>query len=80
MVSALFGVLLLYFCISEASETAFMVKCLMFTFAIDLPQREGETLATFADDTAIMAVGDDVEEATEKLQRADNEINDWTKQ
>jgi len=37
-------------------------------------------VATFADDTAIMAVGDDVEEATEKLQRVADKINKWTRQ
>ena len=40
----------------------------------------GTTVATFADDTAIMAVGADVEEATEKLQQAADTINNWTKQ
>jgi predicted RNase H-like HicB family nuclease len=49
-------------------------------FATDLPQTEGETVVNFADETGIMAVGDDVEDATERLQRAANEINDWTKQ
>ena len=37
-------------------------------------------MATYADDTAIMAVGGDVEEATDKLQRAADEINSWTRQ
>jgi hypothetical protein len=37
-------------------------------------------VATFADDTAIMAVGDDVEDATDKLQRAADETSNWTKQ
>jgi hypothetical protein len=40
----------------------------------------GTTVATFADDTAILAVGADVEEATEKLQQAADTINNWTKQ
>jgi hypothetical protein len=35
-------------------------------------------VATFADDTAIMAVGGDVEEATNKLHRAADEISNWT--
>ena len=37
-------------------------------------------VATFADDTAILAVGADVEEATEKLQHAADSISTWTKQ
>jgi hypothetical protein len=45
----------------------------------DLPQPEEATVASFADDTAIVAVGDSVEEATEKLQRAVDKINNWTR-
>jgi hypothetical protein len=37
-------------------------------------------VATFADDTAIMTVGADVEEATAKLQRAADNISNWTRQ
>jgi hypothetical protein len=40
----------------------------------------GTTVATFADDTAIMFVGANVEEATGKLQQAADTINNWTKQ
>jgi carbamoylphosphate synthase large subunit len=36
-------------------------------------------VATFADDTAVMAVGDSFEEATEKLQRAVDQVNNWTR-
>jgi len=36
-------------------------------------------VATFDDDTAIMAVGDGLEEATEKLQRAVDKVNNWTR-
>jgi hypothetical protein len=38
------------------------------------------TIATFADDTAIMALGDNIEEATDRLQQAINVVNSWTKQ
>jgi hypothetical protein len=37
-------------------------------------------VATFADDTAIMAVGGDVQDATNKLQRSADEISNWTDQ
>jgi hypothetical protein len=37
-------------------------------------------LATFADDTAVMAVGGNMEEATDKLQQAINVVNSWSKQ
>jgi len=44
----------------------------------DLPQPEEATVATFADDTAIMAVGDSFEKAAEKLREFDK-VNDWTR-
>ena len=53
---------------------------LYLLYISDLPQPEGTTVATFADDTAIMAVGGDVVDATEKLQRAADEINNWNRQ
>jgi hypothetical protein len=37
-------------------------------------------VATFADDTAIMAVGGDMEKAATKLQRAADEVNNSTRQ
>jgi hypothetical protein len=45
----------------------------------DLPQPEEATVATFADDITIMAGGDSIEEATEKLQRAGDKVNNWTR-
>jgi hypothetical protein len=36
-------------------------------------------MATFADDTAIMAVGEIVEISTRKLQSAVNKVTIWTK-
>jgi hypothetical protein len=51
---------------------------LYLIYTSDLPQTEGTTVATFADGTAIMAVGGVVEEATNKLQRAADEISNWT--
>jgi hypothetical protein len=35
-------------------------------------------VATFADDITIMAGGDSIEEATEKLQQAGDKVNNWT--
>jgi hypothetical protein len=40
----------------------------------------GTTVATSADDTAIMAVGSDVRDATNKLQCTADEISNWTDQ
>jgi hypothetical protein len=45
-----------------------------------VPQTANTEIATFADDTAIMAVGGNIEEATGKLQQAINMVNSWTKQ
>jgi hypothetical protein len=53
---------------------------LYLLYTSDLPQPEGTTAPTFADDTAIMAVGGDVEDATNKLQRTADEISNWTSQ
>lgn len=44
-----------------------------------MPTIESGTTATFADDTAILAVGKTNEEATEKLQMATNQVNRWTR-
>ena len=54
------------------------VLYLLYTSDLPLPVRT--TVATFADDAAIMEVGDDVAEATAKLQRAADEINNWSRQ
>jgi hypothetical protein len=37
-------------------------------------------ITTFADNTAVMAVRENTEEATDKLQQAINAVNSWTKQ
>lgn len=47
-------------------------------YTSDLPELESSTLATFADDTAVLAVGNTNEEATSALQIAVTEIEDWT--
>ena len=53
---------------------------LYLLYTSDIPHENNTTIATFADDTAIMAVGATVEESTAKLQTAINKINEWTKQ
>jgi hypothetical protein len=52
---------------------------LYLLYMSDLPQPEEPTVATFADDTANMAVDGSLEEATEKLQQAVNKVNKWTR-
>lgn len=50
---------------------------LFVVFTSDIPQTSNTIIATFADDTAILAVGDTVSEVTLKLQVAINNIQDW---
>jgi hypothetical protein len=84
-----------YFCVKQEDEYSGLkpikagvpqgsVLCpvlyLILVYTSDIPQPEGTTVATFANDTAIMAVGGDVQDATNKLQRAADEISNWTDQ
>lgn len=50
---------------------------LFVLFTSDLPQTNNTTTATFADDTAILAVGDTIEETTVTLQKAINNVQEW---
>jgi hypothetical protein len=52
---------------------------LYLLYTSDLPKLENGFVATFADDTAILAVGSSNEESTGKLQTAINQIQKWTK-
>jgi hypothetical protein len=39
-----------------------------------MPTTSNSTMATFADDTAVMAVGETVENSTRKLKSAQNKV------
>lgn len=52
---------------------------LYLLYTNDLPTLQHNTIATFADDTAIMSLGKNNLESTEKLQAALNDIHSWTK-
>lgn len=52
---------------------------LYLIFTCDLPSMENITVATFADDTALLAIGNDVAESTNKLQLANDCISNWCK-
>jgi hypothetical protein len=51
---------------------------LYFLYINDLPTTLYSITATFADDTAVMAVGESNENSTKKLQSALNKIAIWT--
>ena len=51
---------------------------LYLLYTSDLPTFEQNVFATFPDDTAIMAVGDNVIKTTEKLHTAIIEMEKWT--
>jgi hypothetical protein len=48
-------------------------------YPADLPTSEDTNTATFADDTAILALDDQPETATAKLQNGINNLEQWTK-
>jgi hypothetical protein len=48
-------------------------------YSSDLPKLENSIVVTFAEDTAILAVGSSNEESTAKLQTAINQIQKWMK-
>lgn len=52
---------------------------LYLIYTSDLPVLENIKVATFADDTALMATGRDILESTSKLQIANNSISNWCK-
>jgi hypothetical protein len=56
----------------KAGTTCYDRSC---TCTYGVPQTANTKIATFADNTAIMAVGDNTEEATDKLQQTINVVN-----
>jgi hypothetical protein len=53
---------------------------LYLLYTRDVTQTAHTKIATFADDTAIMAVGENIEEATVRRQQAIKVVNSWPKQ
>lgn len=53
---------------------------LYLLYTVDIPKLPDIKIATFPDDTAILATGINARFATAKLQHAINRVNDWTKQ
>lgn len=52
---------------------------LYLLYTSDIPKTVGTKMATFADDTSILATGINTRYATIKLQSAINKVHDWTK-
>lgn len=52
---------------------------LYLLYTNDIPVPENDTIATYADDTAIMAIGENHDESVAKVQRAVTQIENWTK-
>jgi hypothetical protein len=52
---------------------------LYLLYTADIPKPSGTTIATFADDTAILSTDKEAVNSKRKLQRATDEISNWTK-
>lgn len=52
---------------------------LYLLYTSDLPEMDDVMVATFADDTALLAVGQNVDISTNKLQQATDKLYKWTK-
>jgi hypothetical protein len=52
---------------------------LYLLYTNDVPTTSNSTMATIADNTAVMAIGETVESSTRKLQSAVNKVAIWTK-
>jgi hypothetical protein len=64
---------------TEVPQGSVLGPILYPLYTSDLPELGNSTVATFADDTAILAVDTSNEESTGKLQTAINQIQTWTK-
>lgn len=53
---------------------------LYLIYTSDLPEIENIKVATFADDTSLMALGRNIADSTSKLQEANNSITNWCRQ
>lgn len=51
---------------------------LYLLYTRDIPHDNNTVIATFADDTAVLAVDDNIEDVTNKLQRTMNKLSSWT--
>ena len=65
--------------IINAPQERVLGPVLYLLYTWNIPVAENIQLATFADDTAVLAVGNTIEETTANLQRAIDNIHAWTR-
>jgi hypothetical protein len=72
-----------YFVLKKISagvpQSSVLGPVLYLLYTRDIPQDVKTTIATFVDDTAIMATEKTIEEVTKKLQRIILSVSKWTK-
>jgi mannose/fructose/N-acetylgalactosamine-specific phosphotransferase system component IID len=62
-----------------APQGSVLGPVLYLLYINDVPTALNSTMAMFVDDTAVMAIGETVENSTRKLQSAVNKVAVWTK-
>ena len=63
---------------AEVPQDSVLGPVLHVFYKCDILQPEEVTIATFADDTTVSAVSENIMEATTKLQNAIDSISGWT--
>jgi hypothetical protein len=64
---------------ADAPQGSALGTVLYLLYVNNLPATLNSTMATFTDDTAVIAVGKTIENATRRLKSAPNKVSVWTK-